>query len=536
MREQDAILELWRGARGRDEASVLATVCEVKGSAYRRPGARMLLTAGGESAGIINGGCLDSDLWSAAREIMATGDPRLLSYDSTSPADIVWGLGLGCRGVVRILLEPAHDLTWLRDGNTIATVFEGKRLGTIKIDPSGPEHPRVVRMDGGRALVETLQPPAPLWIFGAGADAAPLATLASALGWTVEAVDLRAQLPGRPMHLPSRSIAPERLSELDISPRAACVVMTHNFLHDLAALRFLLGTPARYIGVLGPRARTEELLAALRKEMTVSREQIARIYAPVGLDIGAETPEEIALSIMAEIHAVTTGRSGGFLRQRSGRIHKAEPARVGIVILAAGRSSRLGEPKQLLQLEGKSLLRRTVEAAVASRCDDVAVVIGAGAEQMRAELAKAPVRIIENGQWSKGLSTSVRAGLEALEAGTDAIIFVPCDQPALDAELLNNLVAAHEKSAKPIVVSVYGEAWGAPMLVARRFWPELKALQGDRGAQPVAYRHPEEVDCVPFPEGACDIDTREDYEALLKTTLPITTSTPVEPTLQTIHS
>jgi xanthine/CO dehydrogenase XdhC/CoxF family maturation factor/CTP:molybdopterin cytidylyltransferase MocA len=503
----------------------------------------MLLCAGGQSAGIISGGCLDGDLWHWAREIMATGEAKLLCYDTTSPGDIVWGLGLGCRGVVKILVEPAGDLAWLADGNTVATFFEGGRLGTAKIEAAAIEHPRIFDMAGGRALVETLQAPPPLWIFGAGADAAPLASQGTALGWDVNVIDLRPRRAGGAAQLPACSVPPDRLPELDISPRAACVVMTHNFLHDLAVLGFLLGSPARYIGVLGPRRRTDELLARLRQETTLSREQLARqlahIYAPIGLDIGAETPEEIALSILAEIRAVTTGRAGGHLRERAGSIHRLESGRVGLVILAAGGSARLGAPKQLLPFEGRSLLRRTVEAALASRCEPVAVTVGAREEQMRAELAGLPVRIVLNEAWSEGLSTSVKAGLEeieALEGEVDAIIFTPCDQPALDADLLNRLIAAHEKSGKPIVVSGYGEAWGAPMLVARRFWPELKALRGDRGAQPVAYRHAGEVECVPFPEGACDIDTREDYETLLKTapvTFQMNMTTPGEPALQT---
>ncbi len=193
MRERDAILELWRDARSRGESAVLATVCEVKGSAYRRPGARMLLCAGGQSAGIISGGCLDGDLWHWAREIMATGEAKLLCYDTTSPGDIVWGLGLGCRGVVKILVEPAGDLAWLADGNTVATFFEGGRLGTAKIEAAAIEHPRIFDMAGGRALVETLQAPPPLWIFGAGRTPRRWHRWASALGW-----DVRCDRPAPP--------------------------------------------------------------------------------------------------------------------------------------------------------------------------------------------------------------------------------------------------------------------------------------------------------------------------------------------------
>ncbi|MEA3186954.1 MAG: xanthine dehydrogenase accessory factor [Chthoniobacter sp.] len=497
----------------------------------------MLLTAGGHSAGIINGGCLDSDLWLWALDIMVSGEAKLLCYDSTSPGDIVWGLGLGCRGVVKILIERADDLGWLCDGQTVATFFEGGRLGSVKIEAVAIEHPRIVEMEGGRALVETLQEPPPLWIFGAGADAVPLAALATASGWMVTVIDLRLQHPTRPGHLPARSVAPGALAELEVSPRAACVVMTHNFLHDLDVLRFLLPSPARYIGVLGPRSRADELMAELRKDgaqpcLVPSCEQLARLYAPVGLDIGAETPEEIALSILAEIRAATAGRSGGPLRERAGRIHKLERERTGIVILAAGKSARLGEPKQLLPFEGKSLLRRTAETALASRCVQVVVVIGSQEERMRAELAGLPLRIVQNDHWNLGLSTSVRAGLKALEDDVEAIVFVPCDQPALEAEILNRLVIAHEKSGTPIVVSEYGGVWGAPMLFARSVWGELKALQGDRGAQSVAHRHADEVECVPFPEGACDIDTREDYEALLEGNDAIISPTKTEIPLQ----
>jgi len=535
MRERDAILDLWRSAQSRGEAAVLATVCEVKGSAYRRPGARMLLTASGVSAGVISGGCIDSDLWRSARETMAAGQPRLLAYDSNSPGDIVWGLGLGCRGLVKILLEPVSHLDWLADGHTIATFFEGPRLGTIPTDATPADLPRITDIDSGRALVENLQPPPPLWIFGAGADAVPLASFAGALGWEVWVIDPRPPHPDRFSHLPAHHIALDHLASLAVQPRAACIVMTHNFLHDLATLRFLIGSPARYIGVLGPRARTDDILAELRKEdrPAPTPDQLARIHSPTGLDIGAETPEEIALSIIAEIQAAKSGRLGGSLRQRAGSIHQSDAEKVGIVILAAGASTRLGEPKQLLPYNGSTLLRHTVEAALASDCRPVAVVVGAHATQIRSDLAGLPLRIVQNDHWKNGLSTSVRAGLKALQGEVEALIFAPCDQPAIDAVMLNKLLAAHSKSTKPIIVSGYGEAWGAPMLITRRYWDELRALHGDRGAQSIAYRHAGEVDAVPFAEGVFDIDTRADYEALLKSASPPKPAPPSEPTLET---
>ena len=322
MTERDTIQNLWCEAQTRGESAAMATICEVRGSAYRRSGARMLLCQNGQSTGVINGGCLDGDLWRIAREVMASGQAQLACYDTTSSEDIVWGLGLGCRGLVKILVEPIKDLSWLRDDATVAAVFEGDVLGTVALPSQAQERGHLADLKGGRAWVETFQSAPPLWIFGAGADAVPLVQMAQTLGWNVTVVDPRAPHPDRRPLLPSRYLPSERTSELEISPRAACVLMTHNFLHDAEILRAVLSSPAFYIGALGPKRRADEMLAFLAKDGFVpSGEQLARLHAPIGLDIGAETPEEIALSIVAELRAVVAGRNGGFLRTRNAAIH-----------------------------------------------------------------------------------------------------------------------------------------------------------------------------------------------------------------------
>ena len=330
MNERDAIQKLWHDAQQRGEQAALATVCHVKGSAYRRPGARMLLVADGQSAGIINGGCLDADLWARARQVMALGQPQRVCYDTTSSEDIVWGLGLGCRGVVKILIEPVEDLSWLRDDVTVAAVFEGDSLGTVVLDTDASTPDASTRVHDFKrecAWVETFQSPPPLWIFGAGADAVPLAQMAQTLGWSTRVIDPRAPHPERRPLLPSRHLPPERTGELEMSPRAACVLMTHNFLHDADILRAALISPAFYVGVLGPKRRADELFGFLQKQGFVpTDEQRARLHAPIGLDIGAETPEEIALSILAELRAATTKRGGGFLRTRETAIHSEASA------------------------------------------------------------------------------------------------------------------------------------------------------------------------------------------------------------------
>jgi xanthine/CO dehydrogenase XdhC/CoxF family maturation factor len=286
-----------------------------------------------------------------------------------SPDDIVWGLGLGCNGEVRVLLERIDPdsrpgylgfldrcLTARRPGIVILP-FSGARVGRhLLLDASGGvegdlDDPdlREALLERGReslasgrsavhafegawgrteALVEYVAPPVFLVIFGAGSDALPLVALAKRLGWQVAVVDER----------PAR-VRPERFAEADrvelmrfealevkalgIDPHTAIVVMTHHFLHDLDLLRVLLDSEAPYVGLLGPRQRTENLLAELAKEgLQPTAEQRERLFGPVGLDIGSETPEEIALSALAEIRAVLSGREGGFLRGRPGPLHE----------------------------------------------------------------------------------------------------------------------------------------------------------------------------------------------------------------------
>ncbi len=326
MHERDAILQLWKQC----EKSALATVVEVKGSAYRRPGARMLLTLDGRSAGVINGGCLDADLHARVQMVMESGVAQLACYDTTASQDIVFGLGLGCRGVVKILIEPAENLDWLIEDATVAVVFEGQ-LGSRRFETQALEYPRIVACAQvmetvwGRAFVEKLELPQSLLIFGAGADVVPLEIMGRTLGWNVQVVDLRAPNPSRPVFVESIFVAPEHLAELTIPDGAACVIMTHNFLHDFELLKKLLPSSAAYIGILGPRRRTDELLEKLGSDTLLPgilpmEQQLSRLFAPVGLDLGAETPEEIALSIVAEIQRVKRGKTARSLRER-GCIH-----------------------------------------------------------------------------------------------------------------------------------------------------------------------------------------------------------------------
>jgi xanthine/CO dehydrogenase XdhC/CoxF family maturation factor len=324
---------------------------------------------------MISGGCLENDARERAREVMATGKPVLVTYDSTAPEDIIFGLGLGCNGVVKVMIEPLapddgagfesflSECLQRRLAGRIATVFEvdgksapikaGSRLlrwpdGRVTasfqdralmatlihaMDASEGRRAatRRIRLGNGcdvGVLIETIAPPVPLIIFGGGEDAIPVANFAKLIGWDVTIIDARPAY-ALPERFPTADrvlcLRPESLLEnpaVELSPQTVAMMMTHNFTHDKALLRRLLPTKLRYVGVLGPKSRTQKLLDELASEgITFSPECLSRLHGPAGLDIGAETPEEIAISIISEMRAVLADRNGGQLRDRIGSIH-----------------------------------------------------------------------------------------------------------------------------------------------------------------------------------------------------------------------
>jgi len=344
------------------ERAALATIVSVEGSSYRRPGARMLITDTGETTGVLSAGCFERDVSERAQKVMLTGTPTLIRYDTTTDEDIVWGLGLGCNGVVQVLIEPATtervaslmqllaECAESENTGAIATVFRSEgddaSLGTTALlfpdgtvdgdfviptifddlaDTVSANSSVIKRYEtsGGYidVFMEVVQPRVRLVIFGAGFDALPVVNLAKNLGWHTSVVDTRARVSSIEHFQEADAVwlgrAEDVSMQVTISERTAVVVMTHNYLHDLELLRQLLPLPLRYLGCLGPRRRTERLL----HELSAVDSDLDRLHAPIGLDLGAETPEEIALSIVSEIKAVLSQRSGAQLREREGSIH-----------------------------------------------------------------------------------------------------------------------------------------------------------------------------------------------------------------------
>jgi xanthine dehydrogenase accessory factor len=347
------------------EPGALGTVVHVDGSAYRREGAQMLIVPGPadtpHTVGLLSGGCLEDDVTAHARPLMHGGPAQLLRYDLRADGDDLWGLGLGCNGVVDVLLQSllpgplpyAAAARWQLDGHDVlvATVIEAEGEGVpqpgaqIAIQAGGeavgglgdphldavalgavgeqvPSHDDWLELPGrGRVRVffDHCRAPAVLVIFGAGADVPPVVAAAARVGFRVFVVDHRRALLTADRLTGAERLLPVRPEELDGGlagvPMDAALVMTHNFQSDGHILRYLAGRRLHYLGALGPAARTERILK--REDLAAP----ACLYGPAGLDIGAANPEEIAVSIVAEVLAVLRGRRGGHLRDNSGPIH-----------------------------------------------------------------------------------------------------------------------------------------------------------------------------------------------------------------------
>lgn len=319
MNELASIVKEGRLALSRGLPTVLATVVAVRGSAYRRPGARMLVTSEGWRAGSISGGCLEADVTRQAAFLVANGRALVRSYDTSEDA----GARLGCGGEIDVLLEPL-DAAFLE---VLARVEERRETLTIRTAIEGGAGDREVWVDdvcvfskgtlGDRTVFEERVAPSQKFIIvGAGHDALPVARLADELGWSVDVYDWRPGLLTKE-RFPTANVKCLALDSLrfEVEPGALAVAMAHHIDYDAGALNLLLRDErVLSVGLLGPRHRSGQVLALVEaKTGRLTETQRARLKAPVGLDLGAEGPSAIALSILAEAQAVRAGRSGGSL-------------------------------------------------------------------------------------------------------------------------------------------------------------------------------------------------------------------------------
>lgn len=369
MKEINDIIRAYHKAEAEGKKTALATVVKVEGSSYRQPGARMLVTEDGELTGAVSGGCLEGDALKKALLAIHQQQNKLITYDTSNDEDSEFGVQLGCNGIVHILFEyidPAsenHPLDLLvkvaeeRRDSAMVCLFSLKRgtsqPGTLmfsngkQLISSGKITDALSRdiqsaLDNRNSfvkdteyesreyevLVKYIPPAVSLVIAGAGNDAKPLVEIASVLGWEITVGD------GRHTHATAKrfplaktvkvAAAEEFLEGIAIDDYTFFVLMTHNYRYDLTVLKTILGHHNRYIGTLGPKTKLTRMISDLEQEgYPVTPEQRDRIYGPVGLDIGAESAEEIALSIVAEIKAVLENKKGNSLKYKTEKIHSA---------------------------------------------------------------------------------------------------------------------------------------------------------------------------------------------------------------------
>ncbi len=374
------ILDEMRRQLAADAGGALVTITRTTGSVYRREGAKMVCRPDGELVGSISGGCLESDVYEVSVGVVEQGRPEMVTYDTNAENENVWGLGLGCNGTVEVLVEP---LAWWRTPTGRATfdavtahVDAGRRCGiatVLSADGTPPDamHRVLLGEDGSvvggegtpldaaivqrlrealaergprpsrRATIATpegarevfldvLAPPTRLVVVGGGHDAIPLVRLARELGFVVTLVDSRPQFATHERFPEADSVicaAPEEFARLvPLTKGAAVILMTHNYLRDREVLKQLLTSNAEfvYLGALGPRVRTEQMLSEIQAAgIALSAERVAQVHTPIGLDLGADAPAEIALAVLAELLAVRNGRDAIPLRDKKGRIHRA---------------------------------------------------------------------------------------------------------------------------------------------------------------------------------------------------------------------
>lgn len=585
-----------------DSVAVLCTVVKTRGSAYRSPGAKMLVFPDGRSCGIVSGGCLESDLLQRALSLLESKKQSVVVwYDTSRDDDVLFGSGTGCAGETIFLIEKISLLEPHVSGSqarVVCRIFESSNsdklpLASITCDTNQGSHSinashkqvlldealqvrkigsseiRSLNLDNEsiRVFFEYLAPPTKLLVFGAGADAQPVVSLARQLDWQVSVVDWRPAYARRERFAEGTAIRClpfddlEKTYKNDISfatelNDSVTLIMSHSLANDLSALRFLTGLNAgiKYLGVLGPKKRTRRLLETLQSELGYHRPaaefQDPRIHFPAGLDIGAETPSEIAVSIIAEITAILKKREGGFLKDRDAPIHdkikdtqgEPEPSpsgqiqiescslsqskqkrlQVGAVILAAGKAERFGAAKQLLKFNGRSLIENAIAAADAVGCDPALIITGAYHFELLEHISSLEnqdqlesIEIRQNPNWQRGIGSSIALAASTLKDRVDALLFIACDQPYIDAALLNELITAFDNAHYKIAASKYGSTFGIPAIFSSQMFEQLQELPQNKGAKSIIQTNLNQTILIDFPRGEIDIDTAQDYASLL---------------------
>ncbi|MFA6316328.1 MAG: NTP transferase domain-containing protein [Elusimicrobiota bacterium] len=562
--EQDAGGEA-RPGEGHD--LVLATAISLNGSVYTRAGAMGLFVPESAVPGTISAKSMQGGLYEGIEEAAAEGRP-VLQRLKINEDDPILGFGFLCSGTLEVFFEPVDDalrahLRRVRDavldaeGIVCALEIEGPEAGRRVIyradDPAAAgaaskatghrpseaaaaracykeETPELVEDASGSSLRRVflcpVRPVGKTLIFGSGPDAAFLAARMLELGFAVYVADPR---PGRLRNINwdrSRAALLEggwdvAAGTVRVDEETSVVVMAHNIEEDRAALKGAFASPAGYIGLTGSQKRTREVFAGL--EIAGARPRPGTMYSPAGLDIGAETPEELALSVAAEIMAWRSGRTGGRLSHKPRQHSEHAGHRVPGLILAAGMGRRFGEGHKLSAVvHGKPVLRHVVENALSSKLDPVIVVLGAEADaalKVISGIEDPRLRVVFNPSWASGKASSFKVGLREAPQGAAGVVALLGDMPMIPPWLIDRVLSEFELSGKlafPVFPGPDGPLRGYPTAFPRALFGEIQSLDADETTSEAVRLHWSEALRIPLEDASTqlDIDKPEDLELL----------------------
>jgi len=514
----------------------LATLLDTRGSVPQVRGATALFSEAGLIAGTLGGGVLEADAGTRAKEIIKRCSSEIYEFDLN--ADITSKEEAICGGSAIILIDAClennrqvfHEMERsIQNGcpGILLTSIAGQKEMTIQrqwFEIASGEYRKEMQQclegrkclfmevsDGPLQFFEPIFPLPGLIIAGAGHIGRALAHLANLLDFEVTVIDDRAEYANTQNipdadHLVVDNIG-EALHSIDKSPDTYIVIVTRGHKDDGEALRACLDADVAYIGMIGSKRKINLMRDEFISRGWATESQLDNVHAPIGLEIGSKTVQEIAISISAQLVQV-----------RYQRHHLRKLPSVTAIILGAGQSSRMGRPKLLLPFGDSTMIGTVINHVLASSVEKTIVVLGSNFDSHQEVIKDYPVEIVNNSRYHEGMFSSVKCGLEAVPETSDAVMVLLGDQPMIQAEEMDQLIESYRDSEKEIAIATHGNKRGHPILFGRKFISEITGYPGEASLRDLLQKHPSEI--LEIKTGSDrilrDIDTENDYQFELK--------------------
>ncbi len=532
--------------KGKPELAI-ATIIETRGSTPQIPGTSALIVKGSVWKGTLGGGVLEAEAQKRGQEALEDGKSLLFEYNLDS--DIAAAEGALCGGIATVLIDvqpEKHTRVFIEVSRSIDKKIPGvlvtviqKKIDRVDIErfwsPEGSRFPPAVSVDSAisaeaeksladrRARVvnipgdpishavperiicfEPIAPMPQLIIAGAGHIGQALAHLGSLLDFEITVIDDRQEFANTERfpdsdHILVNDIS-QALNEQSITPDSYIVLVTRGHKHDADALKASIVSDAGYIGMIGSRRKVEQMRKEFIEKGWATSEQFDRIHAPIGIDISSSTIQEIAISIAAQLIRV--------------RHQNRNLPHITAIVLAAGESSRMKEPKLLLHYKDKPMVRTIVDTIAQSKIHETMVVLGADHEKIQDALTDSSVTFCTNRNYKKGMLSSIQTGLKSLPDHSDACMVFLGDQPMITPGIIDAIIDAYSQTKKGIVLPVFENRRGHPVLIDRKYRSQIDSIDPKVGLRDLIWKFPDDISEVRVEDEGIirDIDTREDYK------------------------